>query len=166
MELGRVLFSGARIIILDEPTSALSPPEVQLLFRVLDILKSKGASLVFISHFLDDVKAIADRITVLRNGRVVITTSTALVEKGWIIGKMIGPAETHPDVGANVHQAILAARKDAAPALEARALHSAGLRGVSLKVCAGEILGVYGFMGSGHSEIGQVLVGKAKAVGG
>ena len=166
VELGKVLFSGARIIILDEPTSALSPPEVQLLFRVLDILKRKGASLIFISHFLDDVKAITDRITVIRNGRAVATTKTALVEKGWIIGKMIGSAHNHSDLAANVDQAVLAKQKDAAPALEARALHSASLKGVSLYVCAGEILGVYGFMGSGHSEIGQVLVGRTKALGG
>jgi ribose transport system ATP-binding protein len=166
VELGRVLFSGARIIILDEPTSALSPPEVQLLFRVLDILKRKGASLIFISHFLDDDEGHSDGITVVRNGRVVATTKTALIEKSWIIDKMIGGTKSHPDMGANVEQAILTGHSDAPPALEARALCGAKLGGVSLKVSAGEILGVYGFMGSGHSELGQVLVGKTKASAG
>ena len=63
IELARVLFSGARIIILDEPTSALSPPEVTRLFQALRRLKSQGHSIIFISHFLDDVLAISDRIT-------------------------------------------------------------------------------------------------------
>ena len=166
VELGRVLFSGARIIILDEPTSALSPPEVQLLFRVLAILKKKGASLIFISHFLDDVKAITDRITVVRNGRAVATTKTALIEKSWIISQMIGPTQRRSDIGANVEKAVLPKRRDATPALEARALRGASLSGVSLRVSASEILGVYGFMGSGHSEVGQILVGKTRASAG
>ena len=166
VELGRVLFSGARIIILDEPTSALSPPEVQVIFRVLNILKRKGTSLIFISHFLDDVKAITDRITVVRNGRTVATAETALIERNWIIGKMIGGAESRSDIGANVENAVLRKHASATPALEARALFGAGLSGISLKVSAGEILGVYGFMGSGHSEVGRVLVGKTKASAG
>ncbi len=166
VELGRVLFSGARIIILDEPTSALSPPEVQLLFRVLAILKGKGASLIFISHFLDDVKAVTDRITVVRNGRAVATTETTLIEKSWIISQMIGPTQSRSDIGANVEKAVLAKRGDATPALEARALRGASLSGISLRVSAGEILGVYGFMGSGHSEVGQILVGKTMASAG
>ena len=68
-----MLFSGASIIILDEPTSALSPPEIELLFRVLRKLRDGGKSLIFISHFLEDVLAIADRITIFRNGRKVVT---------------------------------------------------------------------------------------------
>jgi ribose transport system ATP-binding protein len=162
VELGRILFSGARIIILDEPTSALSPPEIQLLFKVLDILKVKGTSVIFISHFLDDVNAITDRITVLRNGRTAAAANTAQVDKVWMIGQMIGSSRAHFAIGATVEQVVLAKRDDATPALEARALHSANLSGLSLKVSAGEILGVYGFMGSGHSELGQALVGKTR----
>src|SRR5450755_1680196 len=74
VELARVLFSGARIIILDEPTSALSPPEIARLFGVLKRLKESGRSLVFISHFLDDILKISDSITIFRNGREVATT--------------------------------------------------------------------------------------------
>ena len=68
-----MLFSGARIIILDEPTSALSPPEVERLFAVLRRLRDGGRSFVFISHFLDDVLAISDRVTIFRNGRKIVT---------------------------------------------------------------------------------------------
>ena len=69
VELSRVLFSGAQIIILDEPTSALSPPEVKQLFDVLRACAAKAAAIVFISHFLDDVLEISDRVTVFRNGQ-------------------------------------------------------------------------------------------------
>ena len=90
VELARVLFSGARIIILDEPTSALSPPEVERLFALLRRLREAGRSIVFISHFLDDVLAICDRVTVFRNGRTVATEACAAVDKRWIIDRMIG----------------------------------------------------------------------------
>ena len=69
IELARVLFSGARIIILDEPTSALSPPEVARLFEVLRKVRADGRSIVFISHFLDDILSISDAVTIFRNGR-------------------------------------------------------------------------------------------------
>ena len=75
VELARVLFSGARIIILDEPTSALSPPEIERLFGVLRRLRDEGHSIIFISHFLDDVLKIADPVTVFRNGRKVVTAA-------------------------------------------------------------------------------------------
>ena len=71
VELSRVLFSGARIIILDEPTSALSPPEIERLFGVLGKLREGGRSIIFISHFLDDILKISDAITIFRNGRNV-----------------------------------------------------------------------------------------------
>src|SRR3954469_232276 len=80
IEISRVLFSGARIIILDEPTSALSPPEIERLFGVLRRLRGAGHSIVFISHFLDDVLAICDRVTVFRNGRKVATEACATVD--------------------------------------------------------------------------------------
>src|SRR5207302_5811974 len=79
VELSRVLFSGARIIILDEPTSALSPPEIERLFGVLARLHDAGRSLVFISHFLDDILAVCDRITVFRNARKVAAEACASV---------------------------------------------------------------------------------------
>src|SRR5579864_1796718 len=91
VELARVLFSGDRIIILDEPTSALSPPEIAQLFEVLRRVRDSGRSLVFISHFLDDILAISDEISVFRNGlRVATTKAGSGIDKGWIIARMIG----------------------------------------------------------------------------
>ena len=90
IELGRVLFSGAEILILDEPTSALSPPEIERLFETLRRLRAAGKSIIFISHFLDDVLAICDSVTVFRNGRKIATTASNAVDKLWIIERMIG----------------------------------------------------------------------------
>ncbi len=85
VELSRVLFSGARIIILDEPTSALSPPEIERLFGVLAKLRQGGRSIIFISHFLDDILKISDAITIFRNGRKVATNEvTPAIDKGWV----------------------------------------------------------------------------------
>src|SRR5829696_6008886 len=82
IEIARVLFSGARIIILDEPTSALSPPEIERLFTVLRRLRDGGQSIVFISHFLDDVLRVSDTVTVFRNGRNVFTSPASETSKG------------------------------------------------------------------------------------
>src|ERR1700690_4177984 len=91
VELSRVLFSGARIIILDEPTSALSPPEIARLFEVLGRVRESGRSIIFISHFLDDILKISNAITIFRNGRKVATAEvTPGIAKGWIIERMIG----------------------------------------------------------------------------
>ena len=77
IEIARVLFSGARIIILDEPTSALSPPEVERLFATLKRLRDEGTSIVFISHFIEDILRVSDTVTVFRNGRKVAETRAA-----------------------------------------------------------------------------------------
>jgi ribose transport system ATP-binding protein len=90
VELARVLFSGARIIILDEPTSALSPPEVERLFGLLRRVRDSGRSIVFISHFLDDILRVSDAVTIFRNGRRIETAPRAHIDKAWIIERMIG----------------------------------------------------------------------------
>src|SRR6185503_4799665 len=77
IEIARVLFSGARIIILDEPTSALSPPEIERLFATLRRLRDEGTSIVFISHFIEDILRVSDTVTVFRNGRKVAETEAA-----------------------------------------------------------------------------------------
>ena len=97
VEIARVLFSGARIIILDEPTSALSPPEVERLFSVLRRLRDDGRSIVFISHFLDDILRVSDTVTVFRNGRRIATTPALETNKAALIERMIGAG--HEELG-------------------------------------------------------------------
>jgi ribose transport system ATP-binding protein len=160
VEIARVLFSGARVVILDEPTSALSPPEVERLFRVLRRLKAQGRSLIFISHFLDDVLAVCDRVTVFRNGRKVATAACAEVDKAWIIERMIGAG--HGELEESYRgERRLPERADAPIVMRAEGLSLTGaFRDVSLSVSAGEVLGVYGYMGSGQLELARSLVGR------
>jgi ribose transport system ATP-binding protein len=160
IELGRVLFSGAEIIILDEPTSALSPPEIERLFELLRRLRQDGKSIIFISHFLDDVLAICDSVTVFRNGRKIATTPSAAIDKHWVIEQMIGSG--HEDLEESYTSEL---QLEAAPAtpvvLESHALSKAGaFNDISLSVRAGEVLGIYGFMGSGQLEFARALFGK------
>jgi ribose transport system ATP-binding protein len=160
VELARVLFSGARLIILDEPTSALSPPETERLFAVLRRLKAAGKSIVFISHFIDDVLGVADTVTVLRNGRKVVAAATAGIDKGWIIERMIGRG--HGQIEESYTGEIRLDSRPHAPAvLEARGLcRGRAYRDVDLTVRAGEVLGIYGFMGCGQLELARTLFGK------
>ena len=160
IELARVLFSGARIVILDEPTSALSPPEVQRLFEVLRGVRASGRSIVFISHFLDDVLAVSDTVTVFRNGRRIVSEAAAGVDKAWVIERMIGRG--HEELEESYTGNIELDSKPSAPVVLALRGLSAGraFEDVSLDVRAGEVLGVYGFMGCGQIELARTLFGK------
>jgi len=158
VELSRVLFSGAKLIILDEPTSALSPPEIERLFTVLRRLRDDGRSIVFISHFLDDVLAIADRVTVFRNGEKVITEQASALTKDSVIAHMIGRGSANMHMGESANLAA----DDSKPVIltvdqasDGRMLHD-----VSLTLRKGEISGVYGFMGCGLIELARTLFGK------
>ncbi len=163
VELARVLFSGAGIIILDEPTSALSPPEIERLFTVLDRLKrEEGRSFVFISHFLEDVLVVADRITVFRNGELVATGKAAEIDKKWIIQRMIGLGhEELEETYTGAVPLVSVAREK--PILEVEGLSQRpDFEDVSLELHAGEVLGIYGFMGCGQLELARALFGKTR----
>ncbi len=159
VEVARVLFSGARLIILDEPTSALAPPEIERLFGLLRRLRDAGKSIVFISHFLDDVLGICDRVTVFRNGRAVATESCARVDKRWIIDRMIGSG--HEELEESYLADIpLPPRSETPVVLDVDRISRTGAyRDVSLSVHSGEVLGIYGFLGSGQLELARALFG-------
>lgn len=165
IEVARVTHSGARILVMDEPTSALSPPEVQRLFDLVQRLKQQGKSIVFISHFVDDVLAICERVTVLRNGRNVDTLyarDAALnpaKAKHDVIQLMLG--EGRRDIGDSYERGtVLGAANTGPKVLEVRNAGRGGrLSDICLDVREGEVVGLYGLMGSGHSLIGQCLYG-------
>ena len=163
VELARVLFSGARIVILDEPTSALSPPEIARLFEVLRKVRESGRSLVFISHFLDDILTISDEVSVFRNGARVATAEVGPgIDKGWIIERMIGVGREELEES-YLSDIALHSRQGASVALRASGLTLAPhFSNVSFEARAGEVLGVYGFMGSGQIELARALFGKLK----
>ena len=160
IEIARVLSSGARIIILDEPTSALSPPEVERLFATLRRLRDEGTGIVFISHFIEDILRVSDTVTVFRNGRKVADTPAAATSKGALIEAMIGKGgetleESYTD------DIALPPPSDRPVVLKANRLSLArSLQDVSFQVRSGEVLGIYGFMGCGQLELARILFGK------
>jgi ribose transport system ATP-binding protein len=166
IEIARVLFSGARIIILDEPTSALSPPEVERLFATLRQLRDEGTGIVFISHFIEDILRVSDTVTVFRNGRKVAETAATATTKAALIEAMIGKGgealeETYAD------DIALPPPSDRPAVLKAEKLSLArSLQDISFEARAGEVLGIYGFMGCGQLELARILFGKIKPDGG
>ncbi|MCU1493983.1 MAG: ATP-binding cassette protein [Acidimicrobiaceae bacterium] len=163
VELLKVLLAGAKVLILDEPTSVLTPQEVDGLFDVVRQLRSEGAGIVIITHKMREVREIADRVTVLRAGKVVLRdVPTADISSADLVTAMVGESvePVHND-GAET--------PDSSPVLELRGValagigEGSGLRGLDLTVHAGEILGIAGVAGSGQRELADVAVGAAKA---
>jgi monosaccharide-transporting ATPase len=154
--------SSAKILILDEPTSSLDTHETHQLFSVMRKLKSDGVAIIFITHFLDQVYEIADRITVLRNGTLVGTYETAKLSRLELIKKMIGRSLTELDEMSKIKQESSQHIRSEA-LLEAKELGRAGsLEPVSLELHAGEVVGLAGLLGSGRTEIAQLLFGVDK----
>jgi ribose transport system ATP-binding protein len=162
IEIARVLFSGARIIILDEPTSALSPPEVERLFTTLRRLRDEGTGIVFISHFIEDILRVSDTVTVFRNGRKVAETEAAATSKAALIEAMVGKGHEALEETYS-HDIALPPPGDRPAVLKADKLSLArNLQDISFEARAGEVLGIYGFMGCGQLELARILFGKIK----
>jgi ribose transport system ATP-binding protein len=164
VEIARGLHSGARILILDEPTSALSPPEVHRLFDWLIRLGDHGVAMIYISHFIEDVLQLCGRVSVLRDGKRVLTAQARELDKDQVIRVMLG-RELETD--AYSEERTLSPPSEAPPVLSARNLSRAGaFRDVQFEVAAGECLGIYGFVGAGHQELCHVLAGSLATSGG
>ena len=151
--------SSTRVLILDEPTSSLDVHETAQLFQVMRKLKSEGVAIVFITHFIDQVYEISDRITVLRNGALVGTFETASIPRLELIAKMIGRSLTELDEMSKIK---LESRKHikGEALLRAKGLGLAGdIEPFDLELHAGEVLGIAGLLGSGRTEIAHLLFG-------
>jgi len=150
VEIAKAMSKHTRVLILDEPTAALTEQEVSVLLDMLRDLKKRGIALVYISHKLDEVFAIADRITVLRDGRSITTLEAAQTTKSEVIRHMVGrPLEDlFPRRIGNIGQVILSV-KDLTVAEGAKNR----LEQISFEVRAGEVLGIGGLMGAGRSEL-------------
>ena len=166
VEIAWVISSGAEVIILDEPTSALSPPEAERLFTLMRQLRLRGKSLIFISHFLEDVLAVSDRVTILKNSRKVATLPNEGLTKGRLIELMIGKDAT--DLAAGYEQATALPPPVAGSAvLEIAGLTAPGaFADVDLTVRAGEIVGIFGFLGAGMTEVARALFGQLRPTAG
>jgi general nucleoside transport system ATP-binding protein len=165
VELLKVLLAGAKVLILDEPTSVLTPQEVDALFAVVRRLRAEGTGVVIITHKMREVRDIADRVTVLRGGRVVLADIPATdIRNEELVTAMVGEAVTP------VRNIAAGAANEGRPAvLEASGLRltgvgeGSGLRSADLRVCAGEILGIAGVAGNGQRELADLLTGVAVA---
>lgn len=156
VEILKALYQGAQILILDEPTSVLGPLQVQELFHLLRRLKSQGTSIIFITHKLPEVFEIADRVTVLRRGQVVLTASLAEVTPPLLARAMVGEEIPSPRrEPLEKGKVIFRVQKLSAP-LEGQ---KRAFTNVSFEIREGEILGIIGVEGSGQSELAEVITG-------
>jgi galactofuranose transport system ATP-binding protein len=155
--IARAISIESKVLILDEPTSSLDDDEVQKLFEVLRRLRDDGLAIVFVTHFLNQVYAVSDRITVLRNGSWVGEWRAAELGPQALIAAMLGRELAAQSAGAAVSPAFDEA---VPPLLQAEGLGQAGqLQAVDLRVRAGEVVGLAGLLGAGRTELARLLFG-------
>ncbi|HLQ36151.1 MAG TPA: sugar ABC transporter ATP-binding protein [Planctomycetota bacterium] len=159
VEVARALHAGSRILVMDEPTSSLAADDVAALFTVIDQLRSSGLAIVYISHFLEEVRRIADHCTVLRDGCVVAGGALAEVDDATLVAHMAGRpvAQVFPRRRSQPGDVVLEVRDLAGAPLPLRA---------SLQLRQGEILGIGGLCGAGRSELLEALFGLRPALRG
>jgi rhamnose transport system ATP-binding protein len=160
VEIAKAIGANARIVIMDEPTASLTDREVDRLFQVIGLLRGQGTGVVYISHRLEEISAIGDRVTVLRDGQTIGTRELREVDRAELIRLMVGRELS----------AVFPKREVAIGdvALELRGVSSAaaGVRDVSLEVKRGEIVGLAGLVGSGRTQLAETLFGLTPADGG
>jgi rhamnose transport system ATP-binding protein len=157
VEIARALGANARILILDEPTASLSDREVERLLQVLRDLRSQGVGIIYISHRLEELHQIADRVTVLRDGSSIATRPISEVTPAELIRLMVGREITaiFPKQTVEIGQAVLE--------LHTLGCRASGVRDISFEVRAGEIVGLAGLVGAGRTELARILFGLTPA---
>lgn len=165
VEILKMLYRGARVLILDEPTAVLTPLEADELFATLKSMTAQGRSIVFISHHLDEVLKLADRVTVMQRGRVTAAgVSPKGMTKNDLARLMVGRDIVFALDKKRMEQGDVILQVENLHALNDRGLES--VRGLSLQVHANEILGIAGVAGNGQRELSQVITGLRPATGG
>jgi ribose transport system ATP-binding protein len=160
VEVLRVILSGARVLIMDEPTSALSAAEIERLIQLIDTLRQSNRSIIYISHFLEEVMRVADRITVLRDGRKVATLQKVQTNLNELISLILGH-----EVNAMLPP-TLDHKDEEHTLLEVKNLAADVFDDISFSVQAGEIVGIYGAVGAGHFDLARALFGMYRCDGG
>ena len=155
VEIAKAVSKNARILILDEPTAPLSVAEVEILFRIVRRLQAQGVAIIFISHRLDEVFELTDRVSILRDGEYITTLMTKDTNRAELIKYMVGRemTATFPPRNAQIGEV----------ALELKNLTGNGVKNISFKAHCGEVLGVSGLVGAGRTEIMKVVFGAEKA---
>ncbi|ANA82879.1 sugar ABC transporter ATP-binding protein [Paenibacillus glucanolyticus] len=153
VEIAKALSYNADVLVMDEPTAALSETEIEDLFRIIRQLRADGVGIVYISHRMDEIKRITDRITVMRDGQYIDTVLTAEVTTQDIISKMVGRQiyeTSKPEAAAGERETVL----------EVKGLNQGrALRDISFTLRKGEILGIAGLVGAGRTELARAIFG-------
>jgi rhamnose transport system ATP-binding protein len=157
VEIARAIGADVKILLMDEPTASLTDLEAQNLFKIIALLRGQGAGIIYISHRLEEVSTVADRITVLRDGEAIATRSHDEVDKTSLIEMMVGREISAVSAKRNVEKG------DVVFELRAVCNRVQGLRDISLSVRRGEILGLAGLVGSGRTELAETLFGLTPA---
>ena len=157
IEILKALAGNTRVLILDEPTAVLTPQEVAQFFTVLDRLRDAGTAVIFITHKLPEVMAIANRISVMRRGRIVARAERGAVSEAGLAEMMVGPLAASAAAPAAMHEGPTRLELRGVSAVDDRRLPA--LRGVSLAVRGGEIFGIAGVDGNGQAELFEILAG-------
>jgi rhamnose transport system ATP-binding protein len=153
VEIARALGTGARILIMDEPTASLTRKEVELLYAVIRELRAEGVGTIYISHRLEEIFTIADRVTVLRDGESVGTNKLDQIKEAQLIRMMVGRdvSTIYPQTQSKAGEIVLSVQN--------LCCRSSGVRDVTLQVRAGEVLGLAGLVGAGRTELARILFG-------
>jgi len=162
ISIARAVQVDAQVLVLDEPTSSLDAREVDELFEVIDRIRASGVAVLFVSHFLDQVYRISDRITVLRNGRLVGEHLTAELPRLQLVSEMLGRSLDVLDE-LDVSARSSTGPDEARPFLAAAGLGRAAVGPIDLELRSGEIVGVAGLLGSGRTEVARMLYGADRA---
>ena len=158
VEIARSISHGAKILIMDEPTSALSPQECEKLFEIINNLKNHGVSIIYVTHKLQEIYKVADRVTVLRDGKHIVTKHINDVTVEEIVHYMVGRELT------DIFPKTIRKPKDIMGTV--RKVDSLGIKNVSFDLCSGEVLGVFGLLGSGKEELARVIYGLGSVMSG
>ncbi|MGI6580571.1 MAG: sugar ABC transporter ATP-binding protein [Saccharofermentanales bacterium] len=156
-EICRCLIGNASIVIMDEPTSAMSPIEYKQFLKTIRLLRNRDISIIYISHHLDEIFDFCDSITILRNGFNQLSTTVASVNKRTVIEEMVGE-----DVSDYLEREYLGEFGNVEPILKVENVSTEKLKDVSFMVKTGEIFGVTGLLGAGKTELGNVIFGVDK----
>jgi ribose transport system ATP-binding protein len=154
VEIAKAVSKKVRVLILDEPTAPLSVAEVEILFRIINKLRDEGVAIIFISHRLDEVFEISDRVSILRDGQYITTLNTKETNRAELIRYMVGRemTATFPERHATIGDV----------ALELRNVTGNGVKNISFQARRGEVLGISGLVGAGRTEIMKVVYGAEK----
>lgn len=152
IEIAKAVSNNASVIIMDEPSSALSEKEVEILFKIIKDLKNKGVAIIYISHKMEEIYQISDRITVLRDGQFIATKNTADLDKNSLIALMVGREIEELFTTKSLAKDEIV--------LKVKNLHKKGkFSDINFEVHAGEVLGIAGLMGAGRTEIARAIFG-------